>query len=87
MDDLPSVQRFMVDKGWARIVQLGEHGSQRPALYPTPEGVSYVERGRPWPARLLRLIEESAKAIVVSVVTSAITAIVTYFILDWLTRG
>lgn len=86
MDDLPSVQQFMRDRGWVRIVQLGEHGSHRPALYPTPEGVSYVERGRPWPARFLRIIEESAKAIIVSVVTSAITAIVTYFILGWLTR-
>ena len=86
MDDLPSVQQFMQDKGWVRVSQLGEHGSHSPALYPTSEGVDYVRKGRPWLARFLRIIEESSKVIIVSTITSATTAIVTYFILNWLTR-
>jgi hypothetical protein len=86
MDDLPSAQQFMQDKGWVRISELGEYGKYSPALYPTPEGVDYVRRGRPWPTRFLRIIEESAKTIIVSVVASAITTVVTYFILTWLTR-
>jgi hypothetical protein len=87
MDDLPSAQQFMQDKGWVRISQLGEYGRYSPALYPTPEGVDYVRRGRPWPIRFLTMIEEAGKVIIISAVTSATTTIVTYFILNWLTRG
>ena len=86
MDDLPSVEQFMRDRGWVKILQLEENGRHRPVLYPTTAGVDYVRKGRPWPTRFLRIIEESVKAIIVSVVTSAITAIVIYFILNWLTR-
>jgi hypothetical protein len=87
MDDLPSAQQFMQDKGWVRISQLGEYGRYSPVLYPTPEGVDYVRRGRPWPTRFLTMIEEAGKVIIISAVTSATTTIVTYFILNWLTRG
>jgi len=87
MDDLPSVQQFMQDNGWLRISQLGEHGSHSPALYPTLKGVDYVRRGRPWVIRFRRIIEESARVIIFSAITSATTAIVTYFILHWLTQG
>lgn len=86
MDDLPSVQQFMRDKGWVRISQLGEHGRYSAVLYPTLDGVDYVKKGRPWLMRFLSIIEESARVIVVSAVTSATTAIVTYFILNWLRR-
>jgi len=83
MDDLPAVQQFMQDRGWIRISQLGE-GKYSPALYPTLDGVDYVRKGRPWIKRFLNIIKESARVIVVSAVTSAITAIVTYLILSWL---
>jgi hypothetical protein len=86
MDDLPSVQQFMRDRGWVRILQLEEGDRHRPVLYPTTAGVDYVRKGRPWTTRFLRVIEESVKTIVVSVITSAITAIVIYFILNWLTQ-
>ena len=83
MDDLPSAQQFMQDRSWIRISHLGEHGKYSPALYPTLDGVDYVRKGRPWIKRFLNIIKESARVIVVSAVTSAITAIVTYFILSW----
>jgi hypothetical protein len=85
-DDLPSVQQFMQDRGWVRILQLEEGVRHRPVLYPTTAGVDYVRKGRPRPARFLKVIEESVKTIVVSVITSAITAIVIYFILNWLAQ-
>lgn len=46
MDDLPAVQKFMRDKGWITVSQVGEPGEHRPVLCPTVEGVEYVSKGR-----------------------------------------
>lgn len=85
MDDLPSVGQYMKDKGWIKILHADEHGPA--TLCPTVVAVDYVKKEKPWITRFLSALQESARVIFISIITSAIITVITYFILKWLNHG
>ncbi len=81
MDDLPSVQSLMKQRGWVTYSDQGGYGKYSKALYPTLKGIDYaLDKMRPWSIRVWKAVGKPTRNIVITIISLVAVAIITYFL-------
>lgn len=87
MDDLPSVQSLMKQRGWVTYSDQGGYGKYSKALYPTLKGIDYAhEKMHPWPIKVWKTVGKPTRNIVITIISLVAVAIITYFLTKYVLK-
>jgi len=85
MENFPGITASLRKRGWIETHEFGGYGKDSVALYPTLEGIDHAHwLMRPWYKKIAGYLSKYLIQITVSVITAAVTTLVTYFILEWI---